>query len=292
MWREYKLPSRTRFNTKVPSVRRAKREDIQNLQDEDDLIPEKQGHSRWIINDGVEGVFDAVIVTIGTCGEPNMITLPGMSGYKENDKTKTDKRSETAKKQDNRDKGKKTVEKNGQEFQEEGDTKSEGSTSNDNPSGDSVWDRTKPRENAWDVNRDQIEKKEQGFPAPGEAFQPGPDVQEGSEEKSLLHHMHEDGDEDRDENEGKENGAPGREEENGEFRGPIIHSSRLDAEGAPSFKGKTVAVIGGGASAVEAVEAALAQGAKDCIILVRDDKVCRDAPQGGLVFTFPAVDYT
>ena len=62
------------------------------------------------------------------------------------------------------------------------------------------------------------------------------------------------------------------DDESDMFQGPIIHSSQLDAPGAPSFKEKTVAVVGGGASAVEAVETALAQGAKKCIMCVRDDK--------------------
>ena len=37
--------------------------------------------------------------------------------------------------------------------------------------------------------------------------------------------------------------------------------------------GKTVVVIGSGASGVEAVETALAKGAKHCVMLARDDKV-------------------
>jgi len=35
-----------------------------------ELDPKKGGHSRWIINDGSDGIFDAVIVTVGTCGVP------------------------------------------------------------------------------------------------------------------------------------------------------------------------------------------------------------------------------
>ncbi|KAJ3509101.1 hypothetical protein NLJ89_g5390 [Agrocybe chaxingu] len=72
IWKEYHLDARTRFETKVTSVKRAPRpEDESEWADDPD-------RSRWIINDGEEGVFDAVIVTIGTCGDPNWITLPGM----------------------------------------------------------------------------------------------------------------------------------------------------------------------------------------------------------------------
>ncbi|KAF8172281.1 FAD/NAD-P-binding domain-containing protein [Pholiota molesta] len=34
--------------------------------------------SRWIINDNESEIFDAIIVNIGTCGDPNWIKLPGM----------------------------------------------------------------------------------------------------------------------------------------------------------------------------------------------------------------------
>lgn len=34
--------------------------------------------SRWVINDDTNNVFDAVIVSIGTCGDPNWIKLSGM----------------------------------------------------------------------------------------------------------------------------------------------------------------------------------------------------------------------
>ncbi|KAJ3512121.1 hypothetical protein NMY22_g15428 [Coprinellus aureogranulatus] len=70
VWKEYDLESRTKFNTKVTSVKKAE--------------PPKEGwgkdpnRSRWIINDGEDGIFDAVIVTVGTCGKPNWIKLPGM----------------------------------------------------------------------------------------------------------------------------------------------------------------------------------------------------------------------
>lgn len=59
------------------------------------------------------------------------------------------------------------------------------------------------------------------------------------------------------------------------FRGPVLHSSELDGDKAKDidWAGKKVTVIGGGASAVEAVEAALEKDAKFCSVSVREDKV-------------------
>lgn len=34
--------------------------------------------AKWIINDNEDEVFDAMIVTIGTCGKPQMVGFPGM----------------------------------------------------------------------------------------------------------------------------------------------------------------------------------------------------------------------
>ncbi|KAJ7773005.1 FAD/NAD(P)-binding domain-containing protein [Mycena maculata] len=58
IWKEYHLEPRTRFETPVTSVRKV------------------GGH--WLVNDGSEGPFDAVIVTVGTCGKPQWIHLEGM----------------------------------------------------------------------------------------------------------------------------------------------------------------------------------------------------------------------
>ena len=43
----------------------------------EDYDPNKYGHSRWLVNDGADGVFDAVIVTIGTCGDLALIEFDG-----------------------------------------------------------------------------------------------------------------------------------------------------------------------------------------------------------------------
>ncbi|KAF8907082.1 hypothetical protein CPB84DRAFT_1769451 [Gymnopilus junonius] len=72
IWKEYHLDTRTRFQTEIKSVKRASPPSGDSWDDDPD-------RSRWVINDAEDDVFDAVIVTVGTCGEPNWIKLPGMS---------------------------------------------------------------------------------------------------------------------------------------------------------------------------------------------------------------------
>lgn len=62
----------------------------------------------------------------------------------------------------------------------------------------------------------------------------------------------------------------GQEEEEEVYEGLLMHSSELDDK---DVKGKTVIVVGSGASGVEAVETALERGAKEAIMIARDDKV-------------------
>ena len=53
------------------------------------------------------------------------------------------------------------------------------------------------------------------------------------------------------------------------FNGEIHHSSRLDNV---DLKNKKLIIIGSGASAVEAAELGVANGAKEIVVLARDDK--------------------
>ncbi|EJU04623.1 FAD/NADP-binding domain-containing protein [Dacryopinax primogenitus] len=69
LWREYKLESRTRLNTTVTSVTRA----------DSSTDPAEGGHGRWMVNG--EGPFDAVVVTIGTCGDKKDASLKGLEDY-------------------------------------------------------------------------------------------------------------------------------------------------------------------------------------------------------------------
>ncbi|KDQ22813.1 hypothetical protein PLEOSDRAFT_1051364, partial [Pleurotus ostreatus PC15] len=68
VWKEYGLESRTKFNMEVKSVRRVPDDEKTSSQPE------------WIINDGEDGVFNAVIVTVGTCGKPKWVKIEGMPG--------------------------------------------------------------------------------------------------------------------------------------------------------------------------------------------------------------------
>ncbi|GJE98462.1 FAD/NAD(P)-binding domain-containing protein [Phanerochaete sordida] len=291
IWKEYRLDERTRFNTAVTSVKRASGGGGEA----------SRGDSKWIINDGADGEFDAVIVNIGTCGEPMMMKFPGMPGYKPEEQPaqnghKHDSEKDDKPHQDNGeargskkpawsspDETKEAVKlKDGQRPRKNPDspTQDEGATLPEKvgdvhgatvttAGGEGAWDAVE--EPTWEVGRDQVEKKEQGFPRPEEAFTPGPDVQKDTKrtaepqqpkrkQKGKKHHDAEPKDrQDQDADSGEV------------FEKPILHSSQLTSSGI-DFKDKTVVVIGGGASAVEAVETALPEGAKHTIMVVRDDK--------------------
>lgn len=63
LWERYGLEPRTKFSTRVTSVR-------------------SDGNDRWIINDVSNGKFDGVIAAIGSCGDPKMVTIPGQDKFK------------------------------------------------------------------------------------------------------------------------------------------------------------------------------------------------------------------
>ncbi|KIL00177.1 hypothetical protein PAXRUDRAFT_8402 [Paxillus rubicundulus Ve08.2h10] len=56
------------------------------------------------------------------------------------------------------------------------------------------------------------------------------------------------------------------------YGGPVLHSSQLDHMTPELVRGKTVVIIGSGASAIEAVETAFCRGARRCVVLGRKDK--------------------
>jgi cation diffusion facilitator CzcD-associated flavoprotein CzcO len=62
-------------------------------------------------------------------------------------------------------------------------------------------------------------------------------------------------------------------DDSGAFQGTVLHSSQLDKVSKDELRGKSVVIIGSGASGVEAAETALNRGANHCIMLARDDKV-------------------
>ena len=242
VWKEYKLEPRTRFNTPVRSVRRAGGSGI---------APDGSGQNRskWIVNEGDDGLFDAVIVTVGTCGEPKMVQFEGMPGSHVQEKQEQNEQREQQHQNGraNGDSETSSLNQNGKHGHS-----MNGGTSN-------VWSEVK-HESPSAVRRDQENKKDAGFPAPAEAYPttPSDDPQKGTKAKSLF-------------NEKQEEGSSGGE---GTFnKGPVVHSSQLDKLDADHVKGKTVIVIGSGASGVEAVETALAKGAQKTIMVARDDKV-------------------
>ncbi|WFD04438.1 hypothetical protein MOBT1_003148 [Malassezia obtusa] len=73
IWKIYGLKDRTRFNTKVEKVERAP---------SSTKLEGNKGHTRWIINGNQSEVFDGIVATIGTCGKPKMIHLPGEKNFK------------------------------------------------------------------------------------------------------------------------------------------------------------------------------------------------------------------
>ncbi|KAG8859908.1 hypothetical protein FRC20_011745 [Serendipita sp. 405] len=182
IWKEYGLESKTRFNTPVTVVQRV---DPSSLETDPDTDPWKNGHARWTINDGREGVFDAIIVTVGTCGAPKWVNFKGLpDGFVESKRAKTSHTREAG--------------------------------------------ITNDREKSSDSDEDSH-----------------------SEKRTEIH---------------------GTDAEGEAFTGPILHSSELDSPEASQVQGKTVVIIGSGASGVEAAETALQRGAKQCVMIARDDK--------------------
>ncbi|KAI0703404.1 hypothetical protein BC835DRAFT_1410684 [Cytidiella melzeri] len=308
---EYALDQRTRFNTPVTSIKRKEGSGKPSNSESD------TASSKWIVNDGEDGEFDAVIVTVGTCGEPNMVQMKGMPGWKDEKKRKQEKEAKEKQDEERKDReGKaqdrqvadldgvwetpkedpKAVERDQVEKKEQGfpdpheayvaDDKPTQDDSNYHKSGHSngVWDKHKPSVNAWDLQREQVNKKDQGFPKPGEAYDVGEDTQEPVEkvmEEGVHeqvrgdHHTRHHSKKARKHHHSEINGKHSAEDDDNDddvFKGPIIHSSGLDHDDAPEFRDKIIVVIGSGASAVEAVETALAKGAKKCVVLARQDK--------------------
>lgn len=305
----------------------------------------KRERSKWVINDGQDGEFDAVIVTVGTCGEPHMVQFPGMPGYKPKEEEHEDQHDEKdggkdkdGEKQDANNKAKdkpqqdraanggakpkksawskllepkdpSAIKRNQQAKKAQGfpkpgeayhgdDAKEAEPPTQDQPAdaddnvvlpekvgevhgatttiagGEGPWEPVE--EPTWKLGQDQVAKKEQGFPRPDEAYDVGPDVQEGTKRPEDVKKEKQGGQGQDDEDKKKDgDGQSGQHKGDGDgetFQGPILHSSQITSSGV-DFKGKRVVVLGGGASAVESVETALAEGASHVVMVVRDDKV-------------------
>ena len=62
LWLRFELQEKTKFHCPVQSVTRA--------------------GSRWLINDGSDGLFDGIIAAIGTCGPARSCYVPGQENFK------------------------------------------------------------------------------------------------------------------------------------------------------------------------------------------------------------------
>ncbi|KAI0710915.1 FAD/NAD-P-binding domain-containing protein [Earliella scabrosa] len=88
IWKEYQLEPRTRLRTPVRSIKRVPGTG-EHIKDDP-----ASSQSRWIINDGEDGEFDAVVVTIGTCGAPMRINFPGLPQHNDNTSETEDSKHE------------------------------------------------------------------------------------------------------------------------------------------------------------------------------------------------------
>ncbi|KAI0065151.1 FAD/NAD-P-binding domain-containing protein [Artomyces pyxidatus] len=233
VWKEYKLEPRTRFGTPVMSIRRAN--------------DSKSPGAKWIVNDGEDGVFDAVIVTVGTCGKPMMVGFPGMP--------------QSTGDSDNFGGGRSAV-----------------SNETDEPR---PHEQDEPDE---DDSRD-IDEYDDAPMSPGEGAPsyaavasegptrpsiPSPPASHTSDvDSDTRSHVKESHPPANDDSRDPEDDTPGTGQDAETFSGTMLHSSELDDA---DLVGKTVLVVGSGASGVEAVETALQRGAGDVYIFARDDK--------------------
>ncbi len=72
IWERYGLKERTKFNTKVEKVTRHS----------SSTDPAEKGQSRWVINGNEDVVYDGIVATVGTCGKPKRMDLPGQDAFK------------------------------------------------------------------------------------------------------------------------------------------------------------------------------------------------------------------
>ncbi|KAM0746939.1 FAD/NAD(P)-binding domain-containing protein [Meredithblackwellia eburnea MCA 4105] len=72
VWKAYDLDKCTKFKTKVEKISR---------HHELSTKPSEGGHGRWVVNDGQDGIFDAVLLAVGTCGKPKMVEFKNQSSF-------------------------------------------------------------------------------------------------------------------------------------------------------------------------------------------------------------------
>ncbi|THH13712.1 hypothetical protein EW146_g6535 [Bondarzewia mesenterica] len=238
VWKEYKLESRTRMNTRVTSVTRAS--------------GTTSPGARWVVNDGRDGEFDAVIVTVGTCGQPMMVPFKGMPEGK------------LQPKDNSVEKGKEEDAKRDEDTKRRGLGRRENESRRDDEVHAADLD---PRDEGAPSFADIAKHPPMPVPVPPASLEEdksGPSQSQNVQgEEARLDDTH-------NESHVQDESKHSQEGDNGVFAGQVLHSSELDDA---DIEGKTVLVIGSGASGVEAVETALQRGAKEPVLMVaRDDK--------------------
>ncbi|KAI0942707.1 hypothetical protein AcW1_003266 [Taiwanofungus camphoratus] len=258
VWTEYDLPRRTRLRTRVASVRRAPAPAVPA----DDADPARQGHARWLVDAGADGVFDAVVVAVGTCGAPRWVCLPGMPAWAGKGEGEGKRKGEGEGEDEGEGEGRQDKEEGGRDAREPRAGAGQGSTLEPASYAETLQGTDKLKDAPGASASVQEKEKEK---APG-AFGGG-DLKD-SNGRTRGNGPGKSGDSKKEG--GGEEGDEGEEGDDGEvFGGSVLHSSELDTA---ELEGKRVVVIGSGASGVEAVETALARGAQGCVIVARDDK--------------------
>ncbi|KAL5501120.1 hypothetical protein ACEPAH_9507 [Sanghuangporus vaninii] len=210
IWKEYKLDGRSKLKTEVVKVERVSGTGPRSKEDKSKELDKPLPRSQWLVytsgSDQPDGPFDAVVCTIGTCGDPLRVHFDGTEEFE-----RVGGRVVHSSELDQL-----GTEGSDQQYNEE--EKSE--TSGEGPDTGSTDALTEAQ-------------LEQG-------------VSYADKVKASTDSL----DEDTDRDKGKDSEGPK----------PL------------NIKGKTVAIVGSGASAVEAAEWAVEKGAGKVLLLARDDK--------------------
>ncbi|EJD00301.1 FAD/NAD-binding domain-containing protein [Fomitiporia mediterranea MF3/22] len=233
IWNEYALESRTRLKAEVVKVERAPGTGPTGEESKSKDSPSLPRRSKWLVytrgREEPDGPFDAVVCTIGTCGEPIRVHFDGMEEF-ENSGGRIAHSSE--------------LDQLGTEGDGSGDMKG------DNDRKDSKAD-TKSVSSGEGPDLGSPDVLTQAQPEEGVSY--ADKVKASTDSVNEIDaNNHRNGRADSDSNKGK-----GRE------------------QGRPkplNIKGKTIAIVGSGASGVEAAEWAVEKGAKKVFLLARDDK--------------------
>ncbi|VDB98181.1 unnamed protein product [Peniophora sp. CBMAI 1063] len=277
IWKEYKLESRTRFNTRVKSARRAN--------------GTSSPGAKWVINDGADGEFDAIIVTVGTCGKPKMAGFPGMphthwEDEKEGKKGKGDRDSRSHRPTDyhadrkpvNRIRQSDDAQKVAEKKKKEEDKRRKEQEARSNKRGayrdmdEIAYPALNPDSPANPQMSGAPSFAEVATQPPAEdsaAINSEPEGTKDADEVSESGLWEDAEDSGTVKEQGSEPGDHDHQDGEEKFQGDVLHSSELDDA---ELEGRTVLIIGSGASGVEAAETALQQGAKKAIVIARQDK--------------------